>query len=1318
MRRLGKVLGWLGMALVSALSPMAFAQERHATAAPLRVAVIANDFVLPGKTARLSAWGRDKGVVFRHVAIERADGEASQWLRDTDLAILDTPRPSDAAQVREALGDALDRAKVPWVQVGGGAPRFGVLHGNTARRLIGYYAAGGEANFRAMIDHLAAWRSNADASSIPPPQALASTGFHHPWAPGAFADAGQYLHWRAGRGIAADAPTVAMLIAPGAIASMQTAVVDAAIERSQAHGVNAVGVWFDAGDPHGLENALRGLRIDAIVNFTHLQDGEARRAEFERLGVPVLQTLNHRQGPPEAWRAAPQGVAMPLVATFLAVPEGWGMSDPLVLGAVERGEPVPIAEQVDALASKLARLSALRRKPAAHKSLALMFWNYPAGEKNLSASHLNVPRSLERLTHELARAGYRVRPADEARLIADAQAMLGGLYRPETLDELLRRDLAAPFPVSRYRQWLQTLPAQRRDALLARWGAPEEHPAVRDIDGEPMFVIPRMQLDRLIVMPQPPRAGRIGEATHDQASLPGHYYLAAYLFVREGFRADALIHFGTHGTQEWTPGKDRGLWINDFPFLTLGDLPVFYPYIQDNVGEAVQAKRRGRAVTISHQTPAFAPAGLYDELRDLHALVHEYQQLEDGGVRTRTQQAILDAARVAGMMDDMGWQADAARADFAGFFDALHDHLHELARSAMPLGLHTFGGPAAPAHRLATVMQQLGEPYYRALGLDPDEVFAGDFNQLETSPAYRVLHRHLREGVPLDEVRDDALRGLLRRAKDLDAALADTQEIESLLMGLAGGFVRPGAGGDPVRNPDVRGGRNLFPFEPDRIPTKAAYDAGGEALEQLLAAYREEHGGRTPEKLAFSLWSSEAIRHLGVLESQVLHALGLRPVWNEGGRVTALEIVPDAGLRRPRIDAVVQVTSVYRDQFDGFMRMLAQAIDRLAAQDDAKTNPVARNSDAVERALIERGVDAARARQLARLRLFGNAPGEYGSALPDAVLAEGGDKDDATLARGFLQRLQYGYGAGEWGTSLEPGQGNLFAEQLRGVQAAVLARSSNLHGMLSTDHPFEYLGGLSLAVRHLDGASPALYVSDLRGQRPRTSSAKGFLAAELRSRQLNPQWIRAMQQEGYAGTLQVLDTVNNLFGWQLADPSMVRDAQWQAIHDTYVRDTRRLGIDAWFERANPTAQRQMIARMREAIERGHWHADARTRAELRQRMRELDARTHPPRDSVARVGAGSGFGLAVDVPTMANDASGESASTSASTADAVAPPSPTPAPPQVRGRVLREVGEAEPVVADRWHSWLGLALLASCLGLGAWRQRRPIHVSIPPEPSR
>ncbi len=1260
----------------------------------MRVKVLANDFVLPGKTARLAGWGAEAGVVFEHVVVA-GDAAPKAWLHPADLLILDTPRPSDAIEVQERVGAALAASGKPWIRIGGGPPASGGLPADVARRLAGYYAAGGETNFRRLVDYLARRHRGEDTAAVPPPQPMPDIGYYHPQAPMLFASAADYRRWQAGRGDDAGTtpPQVAVVVSPGAVASMQTAVLDAVIARSQAHGVQAFGLWFDAADPQGLGRALDGIEVDAIVNLTHLQNGGARSEEFLALDVPVLQTLNYRQGGVAAWRAAGSGVPTSLVATFIAVPEGWGMSDPLVLAAVERGEQVPIPEQVDALAAKLARLAALRHKPAVEKKLALMFWNYPAGENNLSASHLNVPRSLEALSRSLQEAGYKVRPSTEAQLIAAGQAMLGGYYRPETLDSLRDRDLAEAFPVRRYRQWLQTLPDAQRDALLARWGEPESHPAVRTLDGEQVFLIPRLRLGHLLLMPQPPRTGRVGEATHDQASLPGHYYLAAYQFLREGYGADALIHFGTHGTQEWTPGKDRGLWANDHPFLAVGDLPVFYPYIQDNVGEAVQAKRRGRAVIVSHQTPAFAPAGLYEELRDLHALVHEYMQLDEGGVRRRTADAIADAAMAAGIAGDMGWDRAAIDADFATFFGALHDQLHELARGAMPLGLHTFGEPAAAEHRLGMVMQQLGEPYYRALGLDPQELFAEDFRQLQQSGPYRLLHRHLREGVALDDVADPTLRAQLARAIELDRALADTREIESLLRGLAGGFVAPGAGGDPIRNPDIRSGRNLFPFEPDKIPTRAAYEAGAEALRQLLAAYRDEHAGQMPQKLAFSLWSSEAIRHLGVLESEVLHALGLRPVWDEGERVTALEIVPDTELAQPRIDVVLQVTSVYRDQFDGFMRLLADAIDRLAAT-EGDANAVARNSRALADRLVAAGLAPERAAQLARLRIFGNAPGEYGSGLPDAVLDERQDKGDAALAEQFLSRLQYAYGAREWGAAVQGS--NLFAEQLRGVQAAVLARSSNTHGLLSTDHPFEYLGGLSLAVRHLDGASPSLYVADLREQTPRTTSAARFLAGELRSRYLNPHWIGAMQQEGYAGTLEVLNAVNNLFGWQVTDPSSVRGEQWQAIHDTYIRDSRDMGIDAWFDRHNPTAQAQLIERMREAIARGYWHADDRTVAELEQRLRALNTPAKPDAGQATAVG---GFGL--DAPAAGSDAAATDAMEQAEPSPSSPPDTPAP---QVRGRVMQEVAATGHAAPPRWRTWLGLALLSLFLAIGAWRQ--------------
>src|SRR5690606_13104675 len=134
------------------------------------------------------------------------------------------------------------------------------------------------------------------------------------------------------------------------------------------------------------------------------------------------------------------------------------------------------------------------------------------------------------------------------------------------------------------------------------------------------------------------------------------------------------------------------------------------------------------------------------------------------------------------------------------------------------------------------------------------------------------------------------------------------------------------------------------------------------------------------------LWSSEAVRHLGVTEAQVLHALGLRPVWDEGGRVRALEIVPAAQLGRPRIDVVVQVTSVYRDQFDSFMRLLAEAIDRIAALEE-EGNPVAANSARIAAMLEGKGLPAADARGQARLRIFSNAPRSYGSGLPHMALA-------------------------------------------------------------------------------------------------------------------------------------------------------------------------------------------------------------------------------------------------------------------------------------------------------------------------------------------
>jgi len=415
-----------------------------------------------------------------------------------------------------------------------------------------------------------------------------------------------------------------------------------------------------------------------LVNLTHLFNGTERSRDFLALDIPVLQTLNFRAGEAADWPAAPSGVVARTTAVFLATPEVWGISDPVVLSAATKGINALLPAQADALIAKLQALVALRHTPAADKRLALMFWNYPAGEKNLGTSNLNLPRSMVSIQQALAAQDYAVGPPlDEDTVIRTAQRMLGALYGTVPMEQLLAEELAALYPVADYERWLTTLPEQRQKELQAT-GKPAQHPAVREVDGKRYFVIPRWQLGQWVIMPQMPRSFQTtadAHSYHDTGSVPDHLYMAAYLYVQQ--HAHALIHLGTHGTQEWLPGKDRGLAASDYPWLALGSLPVFYPYIQDNVGEAIQARCRGRAVIVSHQTPPFAPAGLYDQLRDLHHLIHEYQQLDEGQVREQVAARIRAVAIAAHMHDDLGWSEARAANEFPAFLQAVPSYLHK-----------------------------------------------------------------------------------------------------------------------------------------------------------------------------------------------------------------------------------------------------------------------------------------------------------------------------------------------------------------------------------------------------------------------------------------------------------------------------------------------------------------------------------------------------------------------------------------------------------------------------------------------------------------
>ncbi|MCX8016865.1 MAG: cobaltochelatase subunit CobN, partial [Rhodocyclaceae bacterium] len=1232
--------------------------------------------------------------------------------RGHDLVFFDTYQIDE---VKERLARALPELRTPHLWLYDAKPAWAGLPDALAQRLVAYYNSGGRANFDGFFASIAAHLKGRPLTGVAEPVVFPKTAIYHPKAPGlVFADPSAYLAWKKPP---AGAPIIAIALHQQYLASMQTEFVDELIGRIEAAGAVPLPFYGPMLDASALPRMLapEGRPLaQVLINTQIMLNPEGRRTEFERLGIPVVQAMPYRKGDETAWAADPQGVSLMDVPFYLAQAEFAGVTDIQIAAATRKSDDqiVPIAPQAEAVVNKAINLVRLQKMPNADKRVVVFFWNYPPGEKNLSASFLNVPKSLETTLAALKGAGYTTETPQEAELIGNLQQLLAPFYRDDRLERLLHAGLAELYPVAAYRRWLDALPAAVRAELLARYGEPEKSAWTIRRQGEHFFVIPRYRIGNLAILPQPPREEKGGDKEkaiyHSTKSPPSHFYFAVYLWAREKFAADALVHFGTHGTQEWLPGKERGLSVFDYPMLAVGNVPVIYPYIADNIGEALQAKRRGRATILSHQTPPFRPAGLHETLSRLHDLLHGWANQDEGAVKERYRSDILAAAGKERLLADMGWSEARARSEFAAFAQALHDHLHELAEMAQPLGLHTLGRAPDETHRLATVLMMLGRPFWEAAARhagekEADEALVADYERLPETAPYRLLRAHLVDGRP-DDTLPPVLREMLAKAKKWHADIGAGNEIAALLAALSGRYIPTSYGGDPLKNPEAYPtGRNLYGFDPSRVPTPQAWEAGRQAAENLLAEHKKLTGA-APTKLALSLWSVETMRHQGILEAQALWLLGVEPVWDAGGRVTDVKLVPRERLGRPRIDVVLSATGLYRDHFPNAMKLLARAV-QLAAEADEADNAVAAHSRAVAADLERQGVPAATAKRAGQTRIFSSETGRYGTGLDDATLAtdtwKGKAEGDRKLAQLYLARMQFAYGPDEadWGKKgdeLFAGRAvNLYAAHLRGTQGAVLSRSSNTYGMLTTDDPFQYLGGIGLAVRYLDGKPPQLYISNLRGSAGRTEGAAPFLAKELATRNFHPGFLRGLMKEGYAGTLQALDGMNNFWGWTAVAREVVRDDQWQEFVDVYVKDKHKLGLAQWFERHNPHALAQMIERMLEAARQEYWDADPRVVAELKARYREL-ARRHDVRSDNAVfekfVGL-TGYGLTSAVsrePTA--DASAAAAQPAA------------PEPPLIEGMRLDKVAPS-PAVASSLALAVVLAL-ALVMGAGAWRQGR------------
>jgi cobaltochelatase CobN len=992
------------------------------------------------------------------------------------------------------------------------------------------------------------------AQAWEPVEELPVLGVYHPRAGRVFSTADEYVEWyRSEPGHDASRPWLGLMYFETYLMEGQKEPLDQLIALLEEEGFNVLPAF--GSDLPLLESLLldgdRKSRVDAVVSFSlkfYISFNEAVKTAVRDLDVPVFNAVKLYTQTTEEWRESPQGIAALDVIWNLDNPETSGVIEPnILMGKVEERLPSGalaysyelLPDNARHLAARIRRVLALKTKPASEKRVAVVYWNNTRGKQNIGAAYLNVFRSISAIASRLAEEGYSI-PAEPPLTEEEVKGLVLrggrniGAWAPGELDSLIDEGGAVLWPASEYEEHFNRLPREFRDRVLAQWGEPARA-SIMARDG--MLVLPVITRGNLAVLPQGARGAEDDpmKLYHDPLLYPHHQYLAVYLWLEHVWKADAVVHLGTHGTLEWMPGKQAGMDLADPPEVLMGTLPDIYPYTMDDVGEGIQAKRRGRAVIIDHLVPPLVTAGGYEEYERLAELVREYQaarrvasETADGYLRE-----LAALAGTLGLAKEVGVSGFAAPEDV----EALSVYLEYLARADIPYGLHTFG----------------------------------------TSPSGDAAESLL-------DVMERENPGLDRSGSSSKLAASGPAELASLVKALSGGYVDSGEGNDPARNPAaLPTGRNFFGLSPGRLPTPEAWRMGQKAADDIIKAYLDEHGAY-PDKVAVILWAVEALRNEGLNESTILALIGVEPLWTPSGVVSGTRPIPGRELGRPRIDVTIDASGLYRDLFPDKVLFLDRAIRQAAMQDDVE-NFIARGDESNRRALVERGFSEEEAGRFSRARIFSERPGAYGNRVTETVSASGLWDDPEDVSRTFREHTGYAFGEDMWG---EPARDSLELN-LAGSKVAWHSVSSHLFGVLDNDDMFMFLGGLSMAITSLSGEAPDTFIADQRtsGQ-VGISGLDRFIGQETRARYLNPTWIEGMKGEGYAGAQEMSKFVENLWGWQVTTPQNVGAGMWDQAYQVYVEDKYGQDIPEFMDSNNAWAFQSLTGRMLEAVRKGYW----------------------------------------------------------------------------------------------------------------------------------
>jgi magnesium chelatase subunit H len=443
-------------------------------------------------------------------------------------------------------------------------------------------------------------------------------------------------------------------------------------------------------------------------------------------------------------------------------------------------------------------------------------------------------------------------------------------------------------------------------------------------------------------------------------------------------------------------------------------------------------------------------------------------------------------------------------------------------------------------------------------------------------------------------VQKDESRPVFALLTRIREQLSNSLELENLTRALRGEYIEPGPGADIVQNPYILPtGRNTHAINPYTVPSEVAYLRAERVVNGLLERHLSEHG-RYPRAVALVLWGLDNIKTQGEGVAQALWLLGVRPVRDGMNRATGVEIIPLEKLGRPRIDVLMTVSGIFRDLFGATMNLLDKAVRSVAMLDEPFEMNFVRSN--IEEQIKKDGCGF----DEAALRVFSNAPGNYGTNVNFMVMDSQWEQDE-TLGDLFVTRKCFAYGRDAEGRAVEGREARrAFDRALERVEAAYQNIDTFEIGITDVDHYFEYLGGVTKAVEKRAAKRPAVYLSDALSRELKIRSIEETVRLETRAKTLNPKWYEGMLKHGFRGVAEIENHISNTFGWS-ATTDAVDDWVYTEVAQTFLLDEEMLDR---LRQLNPHSARSLVSRLLEAHGRGFWAAET----HVLERLREIFSR--------------------------------------------------------------------------------------------------------------